>query len=628
MPDRIINYEPKAGARGKRERPVLLYDARCGFCSRWVARWHSYGAGVVDYEPYQQAGADFPDLSIEEMGRAIHLVEPSGRVSKGAEAVLRHFALSGRHRGIWWAYQWVPGFARYAETVYRVVAAHRDAADRLDRLLIGSQPVASTYFLTRQIFLRLLGVIYLIAFASLWVQIDGLIGSDGILPVAAYLKAIYANYGSQSYWLLPTLCWLNSSNAFLHFLCGGGVVAAVMVVCGVLQLPALVVLWAFYLSLTLTGQVFLEFQWDALLLEAGFLAILFASWQIGIPRWWRTKGKLSPMPSHLVLWLLRWLLFRVMFMSGVVKLASGDMNWRGLQAMKFHYETQPLPTWTSWYFAQFPGWFQVFSCGTVFFFELLIPLLIFTPRRPRLLAFWGIIFFQLLIAGTGNYGFFNLLTIVLCFTLTDDIFWRWLFRLRQPAIVAPSERSRWRWPAWVTVPIAVVLLAATIPRFVGAFQLDLTWPEPVGLLEQWVGPLDIANGYGLFMVMTTSRPELIIQGSDDGEHWKDYRFKWKMGDVYRRPEFVIGHMPRLDWQMWFAAGNPGGSPWLVRFLNKLWDGSPAVLQLLAYNPFPDHPPTLLRIELYNYHFTDRATRRATGAWWRRDLLHIYGPFSR
>jgi predicted DCC family thiol-disulfide oxidoreductase YuxK len=628
MSDHVIDYHAGSHAGGKRDRPVLLYDGRCGFCSRWVARWHSHGSDAVDYEPYQQAGLSFPKLSMEEMGRAIHLVEPSGRVSKGAEAVLRHFALSGRHRGLWWAYQWVPGFAACAEAFYRVVAAHRDAADRVDRLLVGSQPVSSSYFLSRQIFLRSLGLVYLIAFASLWVQVDGLIGSDGILPVGTFLKAVYANYATQGYWLVPTLCWLNPSNASLHFLCGGGMVAALLVIVGILQLPALVALWAFYLSLATAGQAFLGFQWDALLLEAGFLAIFLAPWQIGIRRWWRPQARLPAPPSGVALWLLRWLLFRVMFMSGVVKLASGDVNWRSLRAMDFHYYTQPLPTWTSWYFAQFPRWFHTFSCGTVFFFELLIPLLIFTPRRLRLLAFWGIILFQLLIAGTGNYGFFNLLTIVLCFTLVDDTFWRWLFRRGLPVPVLPSLRSRWRWPLWITAPVAVVLLVVNIPRFIGAFQMDITWPEPIATLDRWVAPLEIANGYGLFMIMTTSRPELIIQGSNDGEDWKEYRFKWKISDLNARPEFISPYMPRLDWQMWFAALNPRGADWLVPFLHKLLDGSPAVLGLLANNPFPDHPPLMLRIEVYDYHFTDRATRQATGAWWRRDYMTSYGPISR
>jgi hypothetical protein len=450
------------------------------------------------------------------------------------------------------------------------------------------------------------------------VQIDGLIGSEGILPIQRYLAAAQSVLGPERYRLLPTLCWFNPGNGFLHFLCGGGMAAALLVVCGIIQLPALALMWAFYLSLTVAGQDFLGFQWDALLLEAGFLAILLAPL-----RMWAGRRR---EPSRIIVWLLRWLLFRVMFMSGVVKLSSGDVAWRAWTAMRYHYETQPLPTWIGWYFFQFPAWFQTFSCGVVFLAELLIPLLIFGPRRVRLVAFWSIIVFQLLIMATGNYGFFNLLTIALCCTLPDDAFWRWLLRLKASRYTAaPAPRLR----RWTHCVLATVLLAVTIPTCVDAFGMGTTWPGIFAELGHWIEPLRIANGYGLFAIMTTTRPEIIVEGSDDGETWKAYSFKWKPGDLDRRPAFVTPHMPRLDWQMWFAALEaPSRSPWLVSFLERLRQGSPPVLRLLDDNPFADHPPSYVRAVLYDYRFTARRTRAATGAWWRREPIEILFQISR
>jgi predicted DCC family thiol-disulfide oxidoreductase YuxK len=599
-------------------RPVMLYDGRCAFCGRWVQRWrHSIGE-AIDYQPYQEAAARFPQIPPDAPGRAVHLIETDGRVTRGAAAIFRAMALADHRRWPWGLYEKFAAFAFVSEYLYSLVATHRTAADRIDRLLLGSGTEPTRYDLTRQIFLRSLAVVYAIAFLSLWVQIDGLVGSHGILPIHSMLQHAQSALGNDRFHLLPTLCWLKDSDGFLHLLCGVGVMAAVLAMAGIAQLPALVLMYVCYLSLSIAGQDFLEFQWDILLTEAGFLAIFFAPWQL----WNRT----TPPPSRTILWMLRWLLFRVMFMSGVVKLASGDPSWRSLTALQFHYQTQPLPTWIGWYAQQFPAWFQRFSCGGVFFFELAVPLLIFTLRRPRLAAFWLIVTFQLLIAVTGNYGFFNLLTIVLCMTLPDDAFWRWLLR-RGPAR-GKRPTSRLRWSRFVTVPVGVALLALTVPEFIEAFGTDFAWPAPLMEFRSWAQPFRLANGYGLFAVMTTRRPELIVQGSDDGIEWKTYGFQWKPVDVHHRPAFVTAHMPRLDWQMWFAAlGGPNDSPWLSWFLNSLLKGSPDVLALLGDNPFPDHPPHYVRVLLYEYRFTNSAERGASGAWWDRQEIGLFGQMS-
>jgi lipase maturation factor 1 len=481
---------------------------------------------------------------------------------------------------------------------------------------------APSFFVSRWLFLRLLGLIYLAAFVSLWVQIDGLIGSRGILPVADYLTAARRLPSPERYYLVPTLCWLDTSDAFLHGLCAAGVVLSGLLMLGLAPLPVLVGLWACYLSLATAGQDFLGFQWDNLLLETGLLAVFLAPLQL-----WPRLRREAP-SSRAVLWVFRWLLFRLVFMSGIVKLLSRDVTWWNLTALEYHYETQPLPPWTAWYMHQLPGWFQQFSVLVTFALELLVPvLLLLGPRRGRLVACAGIVLLQLLILATGNYGFFNLLAIALCVPVLDDAcFPTWLrARLRPVTIPDPPPRP-WVWGGRLRAVAVAGLFGLSLLPFLANLGLFRRGPDWLARAYRVVAEFRSVNSYGLFAIMTTQRDEIIVEGSDDGETWLPYEFNWKPGDVDRRPAFVTPHMPRLDWQMWFAAlGTVRDNPWFVSFLVRLLQGSPDVLALLERNPFPDKPPRYVRAVLYDYHFTDPATRRATGAWWRRELKGLYCP---
>src|SRR5215831_17846791 len=263
----------------------------------------------------------------------------------------------------------------------------------------------------RSTLLRGLAIIYLIAFASLLPQLHGLIGSHGILPAHDYLQSLYSDYGRGAYTLFPTLAWLNSSDAFLTGTIWAGVLLAVLLCIGILPLPSTIGLYVLYLSLDTVGQVFYSFQWDALLLEVGFAAILVAPWG------WR-PGYSAPVP-RIAVWVFRLLIFRLMLESGAVKLLSGDPTWRNLTALTYHYETQPLPTPLAWYAGQLPLFFQKLSVAGVFFIELIVPLFFFARGRLRTIAALLTIAFQLLIALTGNYTFFNLLTILLCISLFE-----------------------------------------------------------------------------------------------------------------------------------------------------------------------------------------------------------------
>ncbi len=598
------------------EKPLLVFDGDCGFCRRWVERWRSLTGGRLDYAPSQEAGSRFPEISAEEFRRSVQLVLPDGRVFDGAEAVFVSISLGERRRWLLAAYRNVPGLAAVAEFAYGVIARHRTAASAVTSALWGKSVERPSYRLANALFLRLLGLCYLAAFLSLWVQVDGLIGSRGIRPAGDLLEAARSQLGGERWTVLPTLSWLNAGDGFLHVLCGAGTLAALLAVAGFLPAPALLLCWISYLSLSNVAQPFLDFQWDLLLLETGFLGIWFAPIR-------RLRVGAALEPSPLIRALLCWLLFRLMFSSGFVKLASGDPNWRNLSALTFHYWTQPLPPWTAWFVSHAPVSFQKVSCFVMFAVELGAPFFILAPRRLRLIACGAMVALQAIIAATGNYAFFNLLTVALCVLLLDDRVFP--SRLRERA-AADSLAARGRWPRLMLVPVAAVVLVASFVEFAGTLRLRLPWPRFAISTARAAITFRSVGSYGLFMVMTTSRPEILVEGSDDGAAWRRYEFRWKPGDVTRRPRFVAPHQPRLDWQMWFAAlGTYQENPWFIAFLARLLQGSPDVERLLLRNPFPNHPPRYIRAVLSEYRFTDAAERRATGAWWKTEAKGLYCP---
>lgn len=595
------------------ERPLAIFDGDCGFCRLWIERWKARTGSKVDYAPSQEVAPRFPEIPAERFAQAFQLVLPDGRVLEGAAAVL---AISGRTPGEGVGlslYRRVPGLAPLLELAYRVVAGHRPAAMTLTRWVWGDSVLAPTYEVASALFLRLLGLCYLAAFVSLWVQVDGLVGSRGILPVSEFLEWIRGQTGASRYWLLPTLSWLAPGDGALHLQCAAGAAASLLLVAGLVPAWSALAAWALYLSLSVAGQLFLEFQWDFLLTEAGLLAVFLAPPALRVLR--RTLA--SP---RLARFLLVWLLFRLMLSSGAVKLVSHDPSWASLTALRVHYETQPLPPWTAWFMHQLSPRFQTASCVFLFFVELAVPFLYFAPRRLRLFACAMTILLQLLIASTGNYAFFNWLTIALAVLLVDDA------AFGRRAQEATALRAPGPWPRAILAPVAVLLLGASAPPFLASIGLREAIPGPLIAAYRAVAPLRSANGYGLFAVMTTERREIVVEGSEDGASWRPYEFRWKPGDPMRRPRFVAPHQPRLDWQMWFAAlGSWDQSPWLGPLLERLLEGSPAVQALLAKDPFAGRPPRYLRTMLYDYRFTDAAERRRTGAWWRRKDLGPYGP---
>jgi predicted DCC family thiol-disulfide oxidoreductase YuxK len=598
------------------QRPLLIFDGDCGFCGYWARYWQRLTGEAVEYRPYQEVAAEYPGITRAEFQRAVQYLAPGGQRASAAEAsflTLSH--ASGRGIGLW-LYRRVPGFAPLAEAAYAFIAAHRAAFFRASLLLWGRNFTPPRYDLVSFLFLRLFGLIYFFAFFSFAVQAQGLIGSHGILPLAELVDVIARNTGVERYFLMPMVFWWNASDLAIQTVCWAGCALSLFLVLNLLPRLSLLLLFVLYLSLLYAGQVFMNFQWDVFLLETGFLALILA---------------FAPRTG---VWLLRWLLFRFMFMSGVVKLLSGDPSWWNRSALSYHFLTQPLPTPLAWYAAHLPPGVLRFGTAATFVIELGLPFLIFFPRRLRFGAAFGILLLQVCIVLTGNYNWFNLQTMLLCLPLFDDAALRRVLPRRLPGWLplppgpAPAARPtprpplrRWASALWAALALLIV--------GDGLIQMQLRFggrpPAPALELAELMEPLHIVSAYGLFAVMTTARDEIVIEGSDDGILWREYEFRYKPGDLTRRPPWNIPHQPRLDWQMWFAAlEDPRNLRWFARLLEKLLQNDPAVTALLAKNPFADHAPQFVRAKFYDYTYSS-AQERARGQWWNRRLLGLYFP---
>ena len=461
---------------------------------------------------------------------------------------------------------------------------------------VGTAP----YWLTRFCFQRMLGFIYFIAFLVALNQFRALIGEHGLTPVPLYLKRV-------RFWDTPSLFWLNSSDRFMAMIALFGVTLSAVAVTGLSERFGIWVsagvwflLWLFYLSFVNVGQIFYGFGWEILLLETGFLAIFL--------------GSSNTAPPTIVIWLLRWVLFRVMFGAGLIKL-RGDPCWRDLTCLTFHYETQPLPNPLSWYFHHFPP--AIHKGGILFnhFVELVCPWGYFFPGIVSAAAGGFTVLFQIILILSGNLSWLNYLTLLLCIPCFDDRILSHLIPLKPPAITAlTSPRQE------ILIGLAVLVLLLSIPPI-----LNMISPRQV--MNTSFEPIHLVNTYGAFGSVTRERMEIIVEGTSESTltpstEWKEYEFKAKPGNVRRRPPIVAPYHDRLDWLMWFAAMTDyWHHPWFLSLAVKLLQGDKETLKLLASNPFPNVPPRFLRAELYEYHFTD--SRQKEDAWWRRTHVATY-----
>lgn len=645
-------------------RPLMVWDGDCHFCGGWVRRWGHVTRGEVDYEPYQSVGNRFPEIKEGDYAREIHLIFPDGHVARGAAAVFEALNTVPGHRWSLWLYRKFPPFAEISDWFYKGVATNRTVLSLLTRLLWGDPGIRSTYRFSGALFLRLLGLVFLIAFVSFWTQASGLVGDHGLVPLKIYYEALQSHkeLGMMDRFLAsPSLLWFSPNSAGVNVLVGAGVACALLAMMGLVPGWAMLGCVLTYGSLRGGVPVFLSYQWDMLLVETGVVALLFVPWG-----WW--QNPMAPRdPPAVGRWSLWWLLFKLMFMSGLVKLLwngdgpgpsnpgwfrhfiskitnvpIGNNTWLDGTALQYHYFTQPIPAPTSWWFHNLSPGTQAVSVWTCMFIELAVPFFFFGPRRLRHLAALAQIFLQFMFMVSGNYGFFNLLTIVLCIPLLDDTFWpakvrRYIERgkVKPPAPAAPPRIGN-RIPAILRLTLAGFIFLVGLVEFhliwIGrAGAPPITWKsaDDAPLLDRValkIKEIGLLSDYGLFRVMTTERPEIVIEGSDDGKTWKPYEFVWKPGDVLREPSYSTPHMPRLDWQMWFAAleiyQNHSMPQILPLLCNQLHEGNPYVLALLENNPFPKEPPKLIRVVVYLYQFATPEEHAKTGAWWVRKQLGI------
>lgn len=497
------------------------------------------------------------------------------------------------------------------------------------RWLFGTPVGAEHRFIPRWIFLRCLGAIYFSAFFSLVFQIRGLIGPNGILPAGDYLQSVAHVFGYwQRLWYAPTLLWWSSGPVMLSVLCWAGLIASVLLVFNVWPRGMLAVCFICFLSFVSAAQDFSSYQSDGMLLEAGFISLFFA------PQGWRPGFGLANPPSRASLFLLQWEWFRIYFESGMAKLLSGDPEWRHFTAVDEYYQNGPLPTWIGWYMQHLPHWFHAATAGATLVLELGIVWMLFLPRRWKIVCFFIVTAWQIPVILTANYTFLNYLVLVLGVLLLDDRFLERILpsKLRPQSLAStlsdtpreelPKSRRRQIWSAAALTASSLMLtwiFYATTAEMLGNYHLPMS---PVLALE----PFRIANRYGLFAVMTRGRYEIEFQGSDDGQNWLPYPFRYKPQELNEPPRIYAPYQPRFDWNLWFASlGSWRDYPIVANSEVLLLSNDKDVLRLFASNPFPQGPPHQVRALIWQYRFTSMSEKRSTGQWWRRELLGRYAP---
>jgi len=457
-------------------------------------------------------------------------------------------------------------------------------------------------WLTRFYFQRALGFIYTLGFLIAVNQFRALCGERGILPAKLFVKKV-------EFWNSPSLFWLNSSDTFIMVLAYLGLIFAVLATLGISDAFGPWVsgifwfcLWLLYLSFVNVGQTFYSFGWETLLLETGFLAIFL--------------GSLDTPPSTLIIWLMRWILFRLMFGAGLIKL-RGDECWRDLSCMQYHYETQPMPNPLSWYFHQLPHWINKAAVLVTHFSEIVVPFFYFAPRPFRHWAGLITIIFQGMLILSGNLSWLNYITIVLAIVCFDDS-------------VLPKLEGWTKLMGLSFVESSGVVMGTPLVYVVASLILLLSVRPTLNLISSRqlmnssFEPLHLVNTYGAFGSITRKRFEVVLEGSDDPalRDWKEYTFKGKPSEVERRPPVISPYHLRLDWQMWFAAmSSYEYSPWVLSLVGKLLQGNEQVTALLRGNPFGSNPPKYIRASLYEYNFAEPQNKN----WWVRRYAGEFLP---
>jgi len=474
----------------------------------------------------------------------------------------------------------------------------------------------NSYWLTRFVILRLLGFVYAVAFLVAAQQLVPLVGEHGLTPATHFFTTLQSQFGSrtQAMWRLPTLFWFGLSDNLLSIFSWIGFALSLVVLGGYANAILLATLWVMYMSIVHIGQIWYGYGWEIQLLETGFLAMFLCPLLDGRPF---PKCR----PPILVIWLFRWLGFRIMIGAGLIKL-RGDPCWRDLTCLYYHYETQPIPSPISRYLHFAPLWLLKLETLWNHFVELIVPWFSFGPRTARHIAGVLLVTFQIFLIISGNLSFLNYLTIIPLLACFDDTFLRHFLpgRLVRRAERAAQESKPSRIHNAIATALAILIAYLSIPTV-----LNLVSNRQ--LMNYSFVPFDIVNTYGAFGTVGRERDEIVFEGTEDSvvtgdTKWKEYEFTAKPGDPNRRPPFVAPYQPRIDWQIWFAAmASPAEYPWTLHFVWKLLRNDAGTLSLLANNPFPNAPPHYIRARLYRYEFAPLGEK----AWWKRQPISEWLP---
>ncbi|MFN0205369.1 MAG: lipase maturation factor family protein [Planctomycetota bacterium] len=620
---------------------VLIFDGHCAFCVAQSARLQRFARGRVELLSFREPGAleRFPHISAERCEREMVLVAADGSAWGGAEAAARVWMLRAPLGWAGYLY-YLPVVRELADITYHWISKNRfrlrnqDCSDGTCGLhhsrprVININDPAREF--ARKLIIRLLGIIYICAFVSLWTQIPVLIGENGLWPARGFIAMAREEYGGANLLKSPTVFWFGDSNSWLQLAAGAGTLASLSLTLLIAPKICLAVIWILYLSFAGVCGPFLGFQWDNLIIESAFFTFLIAPRGL-LPYYKKTPPRAQPVFVFLMIWLL----FRLHFESGMAKILWNDehWNWSHLTAMVSYYETAPLPTWIGWHMHQMPEWFHRVSAAATLIVELFIPFLLFGPVWARRIAAAIFVAFHLSILATGNYGVFNYISIVLC-----------IFAIpRAAAGFKETIRSLWRgWRAQVSFAIAGALIYLTYLSFsntvMARAESEPRSPTIFTKIHDAVAPFRTFNSYHLFASLTLTRAELEIQGSENGTDWKNYEFYYKPGVVTRAPVFVAPHQPRVDFQLWFLARVrrvPETQKWQVSmnprngYINNLVDRIATVPRVTAplfeTNPFPERGPRFIRLAFYHYRMSTRAERAAAGAYWVREFV-AYHPY--
>jgi len=540
----------------------MVWDGECDFCRLCADRFKVLVNDNIEFIPYQNIFNKYPKAPELDYKKSVVFFTKKNTYT-GAAAVFRFYGEIGKKLPMW-LYRKSVIFEKISESFYQFIANNRRFFRFIGQFFLGSNYLPDTYKISGWIYGRLLGFVGLIAFLSFWSQSDMLIGSSGIVPFESDLRQIEGfitktNTDISKWFARPTILWLSQTDFWLNMVLCLGALATLSLMIGLAPHISILVSWICYLSISSVSEPFLNFQWDTLLLETYLLSIFFVPWKLFDDR------KNIQNPSRIGKWLLWLLIIKLMVESGLVKFtffgSDGSNTWRDLTALNYHYWTQPIPSWISWYVDKLPEFIDKMALVFTYCCELVIPFMIFFPRRIRRVALSSLIIFQVLIIITGNYGFFNLLTIVICVTLIDDQFVEAFFNKWFNSAKEDNENNLEK----IKLAFGLIILTCFIYTTLFFIDRDLKGNRPninqgyndissIGKnLIQTAQVTRSMNAYGLFRVMTITRPEIYIEALSSDSVWRPIIFNYKPVEPNNRPKFFFPHMPRIDWQIWFEA---------------------------------------------------------------------------